>query len=317
MTPKISHPTRLASSRRAFAALTLCSALALGACADVSLPDFPELPFFETDKADPGLPPEVGALRAKAEAGDAQAQYALGSRYLTGKGVERDEDAAATWFERAAQGGHAGAQYLLGASYYTGDGRARNDARAFSWLTKAAGQGHPRAQYMLAGAFTKGRGVAPDPAWAARWYGKAAQQGHVKAQYHLGLLSGAGIGVPKDFVQSARWLGLAARQGHEGAAAAQAKVAAKLSAPEKAKVKALIARSTAAPRTAYADEPTVRFVQFTLARLGHPPGPVDGLLGAHTRGAIAAYQAKAGLPVDRAVTTRLVERLRASAASKS
>ena len=48
----------------------------------------------------------VDILRAKAEAGDATAQFELGCMLLEGKRTEADPAAARSWFGKAAQAGH-------------------------------------------------------------------------------------------------------------------------------------------------------------------------------------------------------------------
>lgn len=53
----------------------------------------------------------------------------------------------------------------------------------------------------------------------------------------------------------------------------------------------------------------VRRAQQLLAVLGYLDGPVDGLYGPLTRGAIERFEAGAGLPVSGTVTPALVERL--------
>jgi TPR repeat protein len=44
--------------------------------------------------------------KMRAEAGSDNAQYEMGMRYLTGKGVEQDETQAKAWFEKAAKQGN-------------------------------------------------------------------------------------------------------------------------------------------------------------------------------------------------------------------
>ncbi len=61
---------------------------------------------------------------------------------------------------------------------------------------------------------------------------------------------------------------------------------------------------------AYADEPTVRYVQDALVRIGYDVGAEDGVVGARTGSAIEAYQRQAGLTADGALTDTLVRRLR-------
>lgn len=59
------------------------------------------------------LPGDVVNLLRAAEAGDAEAQYALGERYLLGRGVLPDEAMAITWLRAAARHGHVGAREQL------------------------------------------------------------------------------------------------------------------------------------------------------------------------------------------------------------
>jgi TPR repeat protein len=48
-----------------------------------------------------------------AEAGDAEAQLRLGDAYATGRGVERDIEAARMWYERALERRHPRARAAL------------------------------------------------------------------------------------------------------------------------------------------------------------------------------------------------------------
>ena len=51
--------------------------------------------------------PEIDALRARAEQGDAPAQLALGVMYAEGRGVPQDDAEAVRWYGLAAEQGHA------------------------------------------------------------------------------------------------------------------------------------------------------------------------------------------------------------------
>ena len=117
--------------------------------------------------------PEIDALRARAEQGDALAQNELGSRYYAGRGVPRDEIEAARW------------------------------------IGLAAGQGHPPAQYNLGLLYFRSRGVHGDDAEAAIWYRRAAEKGYAPAQGALGYMFAYGAGVDENQVLAFMWLDLA------------------------------------------------------------------------------------------------------------
>jgi TPR repeat protein len=61
--------------------------------------------------------------------------------------------------------------------YRDGEGVDRNDQRAFFWMEKAARQGHPCHQRQLGRMYEHGIGVEQDHQEAALWYRKAADQG--------------------------------------------------------------------------------------------------------------------------------------------
>jgi hypothetical protein len=77
---------------------------------------------------------EGAALRTRAEAGDATAQFALALS------LEEDgaREAAADWYARAAARGEGRAQYFLGQLYETGTGVPRAPDRARAWYAAAA-----------------------------------------------------------------------------------------------------------------------------------------------------------------------------------
>jgi len=56
-------------------------------------------------------------------------------------------------------------------------------------------------------------------------------------------------------------------------------------------------------------------VQRALSRLGYDPGPVDGLMGSKTRGAIAAYEEDKGWEASGRISQRLQDRLVADLAT--
>ncbi len=91
----------------------------------------------------PAIPPGISAsLRDATAAGQANAQYELAMRLFEGRGLPKDQPAAARWFERAASLGLAPAQYRLGSMYEKGIGVTRDPAAAKRWYLKAAEAGN-------------------------------------------------------------------------------------------------------------------------------------------------------------------------------
>ncbi|EGW54024.1 ankyrin repeat domain-containing protein [endosymbiont of Tevnia jerichonana] len=85
-----------------------------------------------------------------AEAGDADAQYALAGLYRAGRGVKKDFSTALTWMKKAAHQGLDKAQYQLGNFYEYGWGTDSNLTTAQRWYSAAARQEHALAKKKLA-----------------------------------------------------------------------------------------------------------------------------------------------------------------------
>ena len=78
------------------------------------------------------------ADQGTADQGVAEAHYALGSMYETGRGVRQNYAEAARWHRKAAEQGHAQAQIHLGRLYETGLGIPQNYVQAHMWFNLAA-----------------------------------------------------------------------------------------------------------------------------------------------------------------------------------
>ena len=88
---------------------------------------------------------QVEALKNRAAAEDADAQYEMGWRHAIGMGLDFDDSEALRWLRLAAEQGHQLAQNNLGARYATGDGVEREIVTAYVWFSKAAAQGDRKA----------------------------------------------------------------------------------------------------------------------------------------------------------------------------
>jgi len=197
-------------------------------------------------------------MQAAAEAGNATAQFALGTNYAEGRRVPRDLAAAAQWYAKAAAQDLAPAQYRLASFYEKGLGLPRDLARSKAWYQKAAEQGNIRAMHNLAvlaaGGGDSGR---PDYATAAQWFKKAAEYGVRDSQYNLAVLLARGLGVQQNLVSSYTWFAIAAAQGDDDAGRKRDDVGARLNANQLAAAKAMGAAFHAkTPDAAANDMPT-------------------------------------------------------------
>lgn len=183
-------------------------------------------------------------LFAKAQAGDAVAQYQVGYAYEIGRPVPRDLDEAARWWLKSAEQGYVPAEgaygvwakdtngavaerWMLQAAEH-GDATTQlwlavayeqdwfgtvNAELALKWYRRAAESGDPDAQFVLGEKYEYGEGVEQNYELAAKWYRKAAEHvpdlgGAGLGRYHLGLLYMQGHGVPRDYAQAYFWFSL-------------------------------------------------------------------------------------------------------------
>lgn len=65
---------------------------------------------------------EISDLTARAEAGEAKAQFSLALLYDKGEGVLQDFRQAVVWYTKAAEQDNEAAQFFLGEKYFMGEG---------------------------------------------------------------------------------------------------------------------------------------------------------------------------------------------------
>jgi hypothetical protein len=87
-----------------------------------------------------GQTADFDAIRHKAEAGDAKAQFDLADAYSEGKGVAKDSAKGLEWLRKSASQGYAGAEVVLGLFYQKGIQVAQDPSEAAKWFRKAAKQ---------------------------------------------------------------------------------------------------------------------------------------------------------------------------------
>jgi hypothetical protein len=125
---------------------------------EVNLPKAmePQLQPEHTEEVQPSVGDEqLQKYLAKAQAGDVDAQYNIGTMYYHGEGVERDLDQALKWFHLAAEQNDTAAQFNLGFMYGKGEGTPKNHRASMEWFKKAASQGHSGAHEILEKMFRK------------------------------------------------------------------------------------------------------------------------------------------------------------------
>lgn len=130
----------------------------------------------------PSFPTIDETLIAKAEAGDVEAQSVLGAAYITGEGIEQDQEKGFYWIEKAALQNHRDAVATLGLCYQNGIGTEENLEKAVEWFEKAAEAGNVDVQYQLGCLYLEE--YPKDPEKHARglyWLKTAGENGEGKA----------------------------------------------------------------------------------------------------------------------------------------
>ena len=128
-------------------------------------------------------------LHPLAEENNAEAQFLLGSLYVNGRGVERDDTEGLSWVMKAARQGYdearlrainicldlanqgdTAAMYNLGYMCLHEWGGERDPNVCIEWLERAAESGHVRSAKVLSGIYAKGKfGISPDEEKASYW----------------------------------------------------------------------------------------------------------------------------------------------------
>jgi len=131
------------------------------------------------------------ALAVAAASGQADAQFALGYRYLVGQDVGRDERRAFTLWSKSAGQGYAASFNNLGCLHAAGRATAQDDKKAFSCFRRAAALDNEIGQLNLGRMYLTGRGTPQNLAKARLWLNLAAGHDNAEAQ---ALLKEAGGG---------------------------------------------------------------------------------------------------------------------------
>jgi hypothetical protein len=251
--------------------------------------------------------PELRDLARKAMAGDANAEYEIGTVFAQGVGVPQSYEHAAYWYRHAADQGKADAAYAFGFLWEKGLGVPRDTREAMTWFRRASVTGNPRGAYEVGRLYETGELGPPNPVMAAGWYRIAAKAGDEQGKQALARL------------QAALEAGRLAPAQTTAAAGSPQQVPDYRTAPAGPGQTAAVSppAAAAAPPAAAPDRPAtsaqIREIQYLLGKLNLDAGRVNGRLGSKTRAAIATFQGSHGLPVTGRPSAALLEALRTAA----
>lgn len=242
---------------------------------------------------------ELRDLARRAIAGDANAEYEIGTSFERGMDVPQNYERAAYWYRRAAGQDKAEAAYAFGSLWDRGLGVPRDAREAMNWFRRASVAGKPRGAYEVGRLYETGELGPPNPRIAAGWYRIAADAGDAQGKEALARLRAA----PR-----------AAAPAMPGTGSVSPAPDASRLAPAEA-ITATTSAAVPASQPAIAPERTatgaqIREIQQLLARLDLDAGQVNGRLGRKTRAAIATFQRSQGLPVTGRPSAALLETLR-------
>ena len=177
-------------------------------CQDLqSVANDESFPLVERDEA-------AERLEQLADAGDAYAQYIIGTAYRDGGLLIPDTAKAQKFLECAAKQEIDAAQYALGKLYLSDDADVHDSAKGIYWLKRSADNGNNYAAYRLGKEYLSGKNTIKDAETAVSYLRQAADNGNAYAQYLLGKLTLMGEGIPKDMDAAYEWFAAARDNGH-------------------------------------------------------------------------------------------------------
>ena len=193
--------------------VSLAAALLLGACAATS-PEF-DAGMKDFNRGEHLL--ALGHWQPVADAGDADAQQAIGWLYENGLGVGQDYKTSASWYQKSVDGGHAGAALNLGNLLDNGLGLPKNYVRSFALFQTAAAAGFAEAYNNMGEMYRLGQGVEKDDREAFYLFRVAAEEDYAPAQNRVGVMLFRGQGNKQDAKEAYYWTGRAVLNGQAGA----------------------------------------------------------------------------------------------------
>jgi TPR repeat protein len=144
---------------------------------------------------------------------------------------------------KLAELGDTNAMVQLAWKYRKGEGVQKSDELAVKWYQKAAEKGDSSAQDNLGVMYRDGTGMPKMPMEAAKWFELSAKQGNAQGQGNLGHLYIQGIGVKQDLVLAYAWSAIAVKNGNSDFAKGNMEQVKKLLKPEQlSKAESMVAQ---------------------------------------------------------------------------
>ncbi|KMQ88758.1 tpr repeat sel1 subfamily [Lasius niger] len=138
-----------------------------------------------------------------AQAGNPQAQYALGSLYDLGQeGLPQTEEKAVFWWKKSAKK-NASSAYALALCYQFGEGVQMDAQKAQSYNHLASDLGSPEGALAMGLSYQLGKGVAKNGSEAFKYYKLAAKRGNIEGEILLGNAYLEGLGGQKNAQKAA------------------------------------------------------------------------------------------------------------------
>jgi TPR repeat protein len=168
---------------------------------------------------------QIRIVKEAADAGDADALYALSLPLNLGGGGDRQAELSRLLHKAAALGSAPAARDLATMYFWGSHGLAKNPEESLRLFQQAVAGDDPRTWDSVARLYERGNlGLPKDEKQAARLFKQASDEGNAYAQYNLGRFYEEGKGgLPQDTHEAARLYKLAADQGNDDATLALAR----------------------------------------------------------------------------------------------
>lgn len=167
---------------------------------------------------------DPGQVLSKAKAGDPEAEYEMGCRFLYGLNEAFDQDQAVLWLQKAVDQGYLPAYVSLGCAIQMNIGKTKDQVvnesdayQVYCIFQQGAQKGDMNCQGGLGVALLYGNGCLANPAQGIELLKKAAEGGDPYSSNTLGTIYEEGVFVPQDFTLAEKWYQLAMAQGDEDA----------------------------------------------------------------------------------------------------